>query len=464
MSHGVVQIIGTSESFDEEFPFRPGSTSTSSGSAFFFDSKTPYLLTCCHCIRDCVDVCAILPNYGKTKFEVEVLSECYLYDIALLKLKKTNKPINYKPLTLNSNGMEETEVGDKTEAIGFPLGQENIKVTTGTVSGHQFSYYQTDTPVNPGNSGGPLLRNGKVIGIVNSGILLSNDIGYAIPIERFLMNGDLMKKGTDLSPPSYFGFLLQQPLKNQKGLYVYDLVRRKCIVSGAKPPIRVGDILLELDGYEVMEKGILQKKWMNNFISIQEYLYQIPYNSKINFKIKRGKSIISGFIPMVKKSKKEKFLPTKFISSSYSCPFCIIAGVIFVPFSKSVMSSILSSISLFSSSRNVDVMDFSRMKTLLLLLKNYLYDNQPFVMVINVLNPSLFEGILEKYDVLYTVNGKKCHTISDLKKRVYPKSTKYKSFVLKMFNGKTIEISKGKLKKENEMFAKRYNLPKLYQT
>jgi hypothetical protein len=213
-----------------------------------------------------------------------------------------------------------------------------------------------------------------------------------------------------------------------------------------------------------MEKGILQKKWMNNFISIQEYLYRIPYNSKINYKLKRGKSIISGFIPMVKKSKKEKYLPSKFISSSSSCRFCIIAGVIFVPFSKSVMSSILSSISLFSSSRNVDVMDFSRMKTLLLLLKNYLYDNQPFVMVINVLNPSLFEGILEKYDVLYTVNGKKCHTISDLKKRVYPKSTKYNSFVLKMFNGKTIEISKGKLKKENEMFSKRYNLPKLYQT
>lgn len=462
MSHGVVQIVGTNESFDEEFPFRPGSTSVSTGSAFFFDSKTPYLLTCCHCIRDCVHVCAILPNYGKTTFEVEILSECYLYDIALLKLKKTNKPVSYKPLKLNSHGMKETEVGDKTEAIGFPLGQDNIKVTSGTVTGHQFSNYQIDTPVNPGNSGGPLIRNDKVIGIVNSGILLSNDIGYAVPIERFLMNADLMKKGKDLSPPAYFGFLLQEPVKNQKGLHVYDIVRRKCILSGAKPPIQIGDILLELDGHEVMEKGYLRKKWMNNFISIQEYLYEIPYNSKINYKIKRGSSTISGSIPMVKQSKKEKYLPNKFVSSSFSCPFCIVAGVIFVPFSKSVMSSILSSISLFSS-RHVDVNDFSRMKTLLLLLKNYLYDSKPLVIVINVLNSSPFESIFEKYDVLYTVNGKKCHTISDVKKRVYSKSGKQKSFLFKMFNGKIAEISNAKLKKENDSFAKRYNLPKLYQ-
>jgi len=41
---------------------------------------------------------------------------------------------------------------------------------------------QFDAAVNPGNSGGPLLNNdGKVIGVVNSGIPSAQNIGFAVP-------------------------------------------------------------------------------------------------------------------------------------------------------------------------------------------------------------------------------------------------------------------------------------------
>ena len=45
------------------------------------------------------------------------------------------------------------------------LGTKKIKVTSGVFSGYQDGDIQTDSANNPGNSGGPLLKNNKVIGI-----------------------------------------------------------------------------------------------------------------------------------------------------------------------------------------------------------------------------------------------------------------------------------------------------------
>ncbi|MBN2359501.1 MAG: trypsin-like peptidase domain-containing protein [Deltaproteobacteria bacterium] len=44
--------------------------------------------------------------------------------------------------------------------------------------------FQTQIPLNPGNSGGPILdRNGRVVGIVTTGLTDSNAINFAIPID-----------------------------------------------------------------------------------------------------------------------------------------------------------------------------------------------------------------------------------------------------------------------------------------
>jgi S1-C subfamily serine protease len=67
--------------------------------------------------------------------------------------------------------------GDDVVVIGHPLGML-WSITTGIVSGIRFNYkisnsaiestvVQTQTPVNPGNSGGPLLTSdGRLIGVI----------------------------------------------------------------------------------------------------------------------------------------------------------------------------------------------------------------------------------------------------------------------------------------------------------
>ena len=101
-------------------------------------------------------------------------------DIALLKISGT-----YEQLTLaDSNSVS---VGEKVIAIGNPLGLQ-FSASQGIVSAvHREgtnglkAYIQTDAPLNPGNSGGPLInKDGKVIGINNFKIGSGESLGFAL--------------------------------------------------------------------------------------------------------------------------------------------------------------------------------------------------------------------------------------------------------------------------------------------
>jgi serine protease Do len=81
-------------------------------------------------------------------------------------------------------------VGARLYTIGNPVGLE-YTVTSGVVSGERQKdnqrLLQTDAPINPGNSGSPLLNeSGAVIGINTLGMRGAQGIGFAIPIEDAL--------------------------------------------------------------------------------------------------------------------------------------------------------------------------------------------------------------------------------------------------------------------------------------
>lgn len=81
------------------------------------------------------------------------------------------------------------EMGEQVWVLGYPLTQylgNEIKLTTGIVSsrsGYQddVSTYQISAPVQPGNSGGPLIDSkGYIVGVVNAGVPGADNVGYAI--------------------------------------------------------------------------------------------------------------------------------------------------------------------------------------------------------------------------------------------------------------------------------------------
>lgn len=78
---------------------------------------------------------------------------------------------------------------DKTLAIWYPrVGADTITQTVGVVAGSQVynqqTYIKTDTLIAPGNSGGPLLKDGKVIWVNTFGIGDWQSLWFALHISQ----------------------------------------------------------------------------------------------------------------------------------------------------------------------------------------------------------------------------------------------------------------------------------------
>ena len=108
-------------------------------------------------------------------------------DIAYLDF---NAGIPLAPIAVGDS--DTVRVGDEVLVIGFPLASElgqEPTVSRGIVSARRGGLLQTCAPVNPGNSGGPMLDQfGNVVGVITSRVDTSESgrpvtgIGFAIPI------------------------------------------------------------------------------------------------------------------------------------------------------------------------------------------------------------------------------------------------------------------------------------------
>ena len=92
------------------------------------------------------------------------------FDLALLQIVKPPQDLRALPLS----DLRGVAVGEPTVAIGHPGGGALWSLTTGRLSASFENYrgvqgwhvFQTETPLNPGNSGGPLLDgSGAIIGV-----------------------------------------------------------------------------------------------------------------------------------------------------------------------------------------------------------------------------------------------------------------------------------------------------------
>ena len=155
------------------------------GSGFII-SQDGYILTNNHVVEGAERVTVKLTD-GR-EFHAQVIGTDKTSDVAVLKIDASNLP------TVKIGNPADSKVGEWVVAIGSPYGFDNT-VTSGIISAkaRQFSddspipFIQTDVPVNPGNSGGPLFNlNGEVIGI-NSMIYSRTGgfqgLSFAIPID-----------------------------------------------------------------------------------------------------------------------------------------------------------------------------------------------------------------------------------------------------------------------------------------
>ncbi len=169
----------------QEFFYRNGQ-----GSGFVWDDKG-HIVTNRHVVADAERITVVFSDGSDAEAEIVGMDEDS--DLAVVKIERDADLL--KPVTLGDSN--EVRVGQLAITIGNPFGQE-FSTTTGIVSAIGRSIrtgdshftlpkvLQTDAPMNPGNSGGPLLdRLGRVIGIDAQIITRSGSntgIGFAIPV------------------------------------------------------------------------------------------------------------------------------------------------------------------------------------------------------------------------------------------------------------------------------------------
>ena len=175
-------------------------TEQAQGSGFFVgaDGQRGLVLTSYHVIDS--DLSNVKITAGSESYDATVLGYDAEKDVAMLRVCCSS---SFDYLAMSP---EQPPSGTRVIAVGFPLGSDDAVITSGIVSrtffddDHGAHIVQTDAPLNPGNSGGPLvsLSTGEVVGIPTSVIRRSGGIsvegtGYAIASSSIVtILGDLM--------------------------------------------------------------------------------------------------------------------------------------------------------------------------------------------------------------------------------------------------------------------------------
>ena len=277
----VVQVTSKIPTTVVPNPLNPQSPNvTASGSGFVYD-KQGHIVTNGHVVGNAkiVDVTFVDGN----RYTAKVIAKDIYSDIAVLQISKPQQLLSsLKPLVLgNSSKMD---VGDAVIAIGNPFGLSDT-MTTGIVSGIGRSLpasagggfsipnvIQTDAPVNPGNSGGPLLNTqGEMIGMntaILSGTTTFSGIGFAIPSNTITkIVPTLIEKGYYLHPylGLTFGTLTSDLAENAslpvnlEGAYVNTIMKNspadKVGIHGSTTDQygrkHLGDIIIAADGHNI---------------------------------------------------------------------------------------------------------------------------------------------------------------------------------------------------------------------
>lgn len=206
-----------------------------SGVLFSADGK---ILTAAHVVH-LADNIQVQLSTGET-VGADVLSSITSSDIAVIKLKYVPENLTHVPL----GDSDKLAVGEELFAIGAPQGLIHT-FTAGHFSSRRIydateflpkmEFLQTDAPLNPGNSGGPLFNSkGKVVGIVSHMKSISGGnegLGFAASInmiKELLLDNPPIWGGLDIIPlnttlskmlnvPFSEGLLVQRVAYNSPG-------------------------------------------------------------------------------------------------------------------------------------------------------------------------------------------------------------------------------------------------------
>jgi S1-C subfamily serine protease len=183
-SDGIVEGITKT---NKKLPYAPANYE---GSAFALNNNG-YIVTSFHMVNGAD---SIFVQNGQTERALTKLVFCDpKLDLAIIKLENTELNKDWQvPFYLKNKS---ADIGEKVFTLGYPrrdmvYGEGSLSSLSGY--SNDTSMYQISIPVNPGNSGGPLLdETGCVIGVIRGKIAGAEGTGFAIKAHEILKSIEL---------------------------------------------------------------------------------------------------------------------------------------------------------------------------------------------------------------------------------------------------------------------------------
>jgi S1-C subfamily serine protease len=269
LDKSVVMIQCVSQDFDYVTPWKKMTMSQGLGSGFVIEGNR--ILTNAHNVS----------NHRYIEIKKQNLARRYPaavtfigHDCDLAVLSVLDETFFDDTVPLEFGGLP--RVNSTVRTYGFPVGGSQVSITEGVVSRIQMGTYshtqadshlvvQTDAAVNPGNSGGPVLQDGKVVGVAFQGMRDADNIGFLIPttvIKHFLKDiedgrydgfGSLgFASFTGLHNKAYAAWLKVPP--GQEGI----VVLKTMMHSSVEGKFQKGDVITKIDDYDIDNDGMVR--------------------------------------------------------------------------------------------------------------------------------------------------------------------------------------------------------------
>jgi S1-C subfamily serine protease len=389
-------------------------------------------------------------RYGeRKKYIAHVEAVSHQLDLALLKVEEEEEFFSgIKPLEIGTLPF----IGDEISVYGFPLGGDTMSVTTGVVSriehqkyahsGEYFLAIQIDAAVNGGNSGGPAIANGKIVGVVMENLSSAQNISYLIPpvmIRHFFKD---IKDGRLDGVPDV-GFITQQMQNptlreffNVDDNYTGVLIDKIIADSEASKILKESDAILAIDGHKVENDSTVNFR-DTEFTNYNYYIELHQKGEAVDLRVLRDGKIKTLKLPL--KFISNDFLLVKGYEYDKMPRYLIVGGYVFAPLTRNLI---------ISAGARSDLLPFAH--------KFVSKDTKEIVVLQRVLPSEISRGNYQySYWIIDKLNGKKFDSFQSFAKML--ESIK-KYAILENELGEKIVIDMNVSRKLKDKILERYNI------
>lgn len=282
------------------------------------------------------------------RYTARVLKVSHDSDLALLTVEDPSFFQGIKPLRLGVLPRAQEEV----VVYGFPRGGDTLSTTKGVVSRIEHQTYvhssrnllavQIDAAINPGNSGGPVLQGSRVVGVVMQASVRSENIGYIVPVPIIKHVFKDIEDGTLDGFPA-LGISIQR-MESPALKTAYNLAedRGGVLVSRVAPSasgengLKVGDIILEVDGFKLADDGTIEFRRRER-TAFAHAVQQHQIGETVNLKIMRDGTEIDLNLKLEMSMDDPNLVPSQRYDVLPS--YYVYGGIVFTPLTKSLLMS-----------------------------------------------------------------------------------------------------------------------------